>query len=664
MKLKFISLTKNNNLTSKRFFIMHVKQSVLCLLAFQLIFNFSLSAQEDVIQGTLRDTSSAEQRSKDDIINQIIDPDTVTMKSFLQNNMHHLEQHLVDTLSYSFRQYDPARNQLFYGVHLGNLGSSYRDFWFKPIYDRGYHYKKDAHDIYKKKAENLSFYQLHLPFADFHYNQGEGQKNTSFDTKFGLNMTKQFQLSIDYTKINHQGQYRNQKNNDVHLLIGGWYSSKNKFYDGFYSYQSNKLDQEQNGGVSTDTLFNKEGFELREAIPVKFGSAFSLERDRAFLINNIFHLNVNPKDSIPTEKDWVFDLRQQIKIGSYDLKYFDEDVVDSLAYYKSFLVDERGVRHFYEHNLFETSVFLDLEQSKNDFSYLLSPGIRYQRFSINQEPVDSLVSQATVEAKLRLKYKDRLNLNSSLEFGLLKATGYLLSKNNLDIGIGDKMSLTGFLNFYRNNQTLIDQRLYISGQEIWRNDFSDKSILSFGADLKIPLLKLKFGVALHNLFNPIYYDEFVFPLVLENNPSILQLKISHHLRFRNFHFENIMGFQQTAETALSLPKFLGKHSLYYQNKIFKNNLLIQTGIDLHHNDRFNTYAYFPLTDQFYLSNQTRLVYYPIFDAYLSFKVMTFKAFVKAENLTSLLTQEVPYQVPEYPQNEFQIRIGISWTMYQ
>lgn len=656
--------SKNNNLTSKRFLNMHIKQSLLCLLAFHFIFSFSLQAQQDVLQGSPQDTATTDTRSKDDIINQIIDPDTVTMMQFFQNDMHQHELYQVDSLSYDFRQYDPARAQDFYGAHLGNLASSYRDLWYKPIYDKGYHYKKDAHNIYKKRAEELAFYLLHLPYADFQYSQGDGQQNTAFDAKFGMNMTKQFQLSIDYSKINHRGQYRNQQNKDVHLLIGGWYQSKNKFYDGFYTYQSNKLDQEHNGGITSDSFFIKPGFELRETIPVKFSSAFSLGRDKAFLINNIFHLNVNPKDSIPQEKDGIFDLRQHIKIGSYDLKYFDDDIDTSFQYYKSFELDERGVRHFYEHQLFETAAFLDIEQSKNDFSYLLSPGIRFQRYSINQEPVDSVHAQSTIEAKLRLKYKDLFNLNSSLEFGLLKATGYLLSENDISIGLSDKVHLKGFLNFYRNNQALLNQRLFISGQELWSNNFSDKSILSFGADLDIPFLNLRAGVALHNLFNPIYYDEFVFPAVLESNPSILQLKLSHHAKFRNFHFKNTLGLQQTAQTELSLPKFIGKHSLYYQNNIFKKNLLIQTGLDLHHNDRFNAYAFFPLIDQFYLTNQSRLVYYPIVDAFVSFKVKTFKAFVKAENLTAFLTEEVPFQVPEHPQNEFLIRIGINWTMYQ
>ena len=657
------SATKNNNVTRKRFLNMHIKQSILCLLAFQFIFSLSLHAQQDVLQGTTQDTTAADTRSKDDIINQIIDPDTVTMRQFFQNDMHQSALYQVDSLSYNFRQYDLSREQEFYGAHIGNLRSAYRDLWYKPIYDKGYHYKNDAHRIYKKSAEDLAFYLLNLPYADFQYNQGDGQQNTAFDTKFGMNMTKQFQLSIDYSKINHQGQYRNQQNNDVHLLIGGWYQSKNKFYDGFYTYQSNNLGHEHNGGVTTDTLFSRPGFELRETIPVKFSSALSLERDKAFLINNIFHLNVNPKDSIPQEKDWIFDLRQQIKIGSYDLKYFDNDV-DTFQYYKSFELDERGVRHFYEHQLFETAAFLDIEQSKNDFSYLLSPGIRFQRYSINQEPLDSVHAQSTIEATLRLKYKELFNLNSSLEFGLLKATGYLLSENDISFGLSDKLHLDGFLNFYRNNQALMNQRLFISGQEMWSNNFSDKSILSFGADLEIPSLKLRAGIALHNLFNPIYYDEFVFPAVLSSNPSILQLKLSHHAKFKNFHFTNTVGFQQTAQTELSLPKFMGKHSLYYQNNIFKKNLLMQTGLDLHHNDRFNSYAYFSLIDQFYFTNQTRLVYYPIVDAFVSFKVKTFKAFVKAENLTALLTEEVPYQVPEYPQNEFQLRIGISWTMYQ
>jgi len=264
-----------------------------------------------------------------------------------------------------------------------------------------------------------------------------------------------------------------------------------------------------------------------------------------------------------------------------------------------------------------------------------------------------------------LQYKELFKLNASLELGLLKATGYLLSKNDIDFKLSDKFNLHGFLNFYRNNQALLINRLYITGQEKWTHNFPDKSILSFGADLEIPILNLSLGIALHNLFNHVYFDELVIPSLLNNNPNILQLKAKHHLKFQNFHFENIIGFQQTAQRELSLPQFLGRHSLYYQNEIFKNNLLIQTGIELHHNDRYSSYTYFPLIDQFYLTeDQTELAYYPFFDAFVSFKVKTFKAFVKAENFNALLSNKVPFQLAEYPQNEFLVRIGINWTMYQ
>ena len=72
--------------------------------------------------------------------------------------------------------------------------------------------------------------------------------------------------------------------------------------------------------------------------------------------------------------------------------------------------------------------------------------------------------------------------------------------------------------------------------------------------------------------------------------------------------------------------------------------------------------YNPILSEFYQSEGDEEIY-PLVDFYLLAKVSQFRFFVRMENTGTFLSDQVYYQVGNYPQFDRKIRLGIKWQLY-
>src|SRR4029077_299653 len=116
---------------------------------------------------------------------------------------------------------------------------------------------------------------------------------------------------------------------------------------------------------------------------------------------------------------------------------------------------------------------------------------------------------------------------------------------------------------------------------------------------------------------------------------------------------------------IHLPQFVADNSIFYQNFLFQGHLLLKAGIDVFYNTAYYAYAYMPVFNQFYVQNQTKLGGYVYLDPFVSFRIKTFRMFVKMENASSGLLQTTTYYgyALHYPMNDRVLRFGISWDFW-
>jgi hypothetical protein len=79
------------------------------------------------------------------------------------------------------------------------------------------------------------------------------------------------------------------------------------------------------------------------------------------------------------------------------------------------------------------------------------------------------------------------------------------------------------------------------------------------------------------------------------------------------------------------------------------------------NESFQADGFQPLTAQFQLQDSVQAQSYPWLDLFASFKVQTFRFFIRYENATRLWEKNIVfYQTARYPGQFNGIRIGIGW----
>jgi hypothetical protein len=117
---------------------------------------------------------------------------------------------------------------------------------------------------------------------------------------------------------------------------------------------------------------------------------------------------------------------------------------------------------------------------------------------------------------------------------------------------------------------------------------------------------------------------------------------------------------------IPLPVFAGYQSTYFEGWLVRNVLNMQLGWDVTYHTKYHAYAYMPSSGMFYLQDEQKIGGYPFTDVFLNFQIKRARIFVKAENISALLTQPLGkeyFMIYRYPLPEFRVKFGISWAFY-
>lgn len=212
-------------------------------------------------------------------------------------------------LNNHFHQFDPARNRKFdYGA-LGYIGSPLQELIYTPKLRRGFDVGLHQYDLYKIKVDDLRFYNLKTAYSDFFFSQGASQDDIQLKAKFSRNFAKNMNVSLDYHRISQYGTtdpigYFFQNQRARHTAIAGGMAFKNNAntYQGFFAFSNNIHQQEDNGGIQSDTFFLdlEDGFASNLAIPVNLDDATTRHSEQEITYTQYYIFN--PKQWKETRK--------------------------------------------------------------------------------------------------------------------------------------------------------------------------------------------------------------------------------------------------------------------------------------------------------------------------------------------------------------------------
>lgn len=642
----------------------------------------------------------------------------------------------ADSLLHELQQYDPIRRQAVDHASLGNLGSASRPLFFQPAWRRGLDLGLHQFDLYRMNTSDVRYYKITQAHTHASYSQGPTQSDAYFQVRFSRNFADGLNLSIEHRKINNTGAYDSQRAVNSDFAVGLWYHNPHGMYDGFFSYVTNSVEQQNNGGAS-EALDSK----WIPAYQVDVFSSTSNTRyaDRELAYTQYFYLNklgerkairkkekqeraiadslansqrdtlavppgkttippgtakppIGPKGrpapavgqpparpgvlpALPTGRSYTIYHQIAWKSGSYKFSDTDPDSV----FYKDFLVDRRGLRHYLEarklENTFKLQTFkIDAAPASTDSTGRALPrerglvelGLVHAVHFIEQEPVDTqAIHNVFLMGSARFSPSERLRLQVYGHLGVGANAGDFRASGELYLNL----KKIGYLRLEAVNQlytpSFLPHRFYLTEREMWKNDFGKTLETSLSGTYGLPSFQFSVSGQYHLINNLVYFDTSGMPRQ-SGAFSVFQLMVRKDFRFGPLHFDNWAGLQQATSEVLALPNIYTRHSLYLEGKIFKKVMLSRIGLDARLATGYTPPGYQPATGQFYLQTGESLPFTPLVDAFFSFRVKTLRFFFKVENILPAFTTQYYYQTALYPLpfgfSSGGLRLGVNWRL--
>lgn len=307
------------------------------LFVFCLLLSNTLQGQiEQTTDYTQKYGGGSQQQTDSLIAVADLTQDTFNFHFFYPDNMDK-EYPYQDTTLERFQNHDPARQQDWDYATLGNLGAAAYPYVYQPVQRGGFEVGFRQFDLYKTTYDEFAFYRLRKAFTRLHFTQGKTQQDTYTQAIFSRNFSKGINLTMDFKRMNHTGQYLSQKSENTSFSIGLWYKSPSQRYDAFISFVSNAIFQQENGGIDILSITNVTNIDQAISVPLQLstGVANTAHTERAFHYHQRFLFNKQraPKRKAPVVAPYLLPLDStniQIDSISGDTIYNNVIATDSV----------------------------------------------------------------------------------------------------------------------------------------------------------------------------------------------------------------------------------------------------------------------------------------------------------------------------------------------
>ena len=595
----------------------------------------------------------------------------------------------VDTTIHSaFFQYDHARTGQYDYATLGAIGGPLQSLHYR--WEDKYGTRIGIDEVFKPyilDESDIVFYTDSKAFTNVYYSQGVEQNDHRFRGDFGRSFDNGIKFSIRHDRLIHSLNnpdltlntnafvaFPSAKNTS--LLTGLAFQKEGSKYQGFLTYAHNEVNQIYNGGLLTnDTIIPIETIDanIENAASFDVGIAIqvNLQNDNATLRYRFRNLAYEQYLTLAGQKDStstsgrIFNLNHKIKYVDDLYRFADTRFNDD--YYQNLATDDRGIRVAYQQRITENYIGLSTlktEKGKVVPSVLgdIRLGLRHQFALIDGEGFESRTNNLFAEGSWKVTPFKALTANVFGQIGLLENIGDFRLDASASLSLNQWGILKGRLRQQRFSPSIFEQRNFVTQIEVWNNEFNKSFNSELGFSYQLPRFEFEAGLSFFLLDNHIYYDAQFVPLQRSGAINLLQIHLKKNFNWKILHLENLVMLQTSTDNdVIKLPSWWSRHSLYIQRRIFRNDVMLaRFGLDLRLSDSYFANNFNPALGQFYVQSEREVALYPSVDAHFGFVIDKFRVFVKMENLTSVITDDIFYQIPFYPQKELAFRFGISW----
>ncbi len=621
----------------------------------------SSGARDDRAADVARDTSRSGREFFDNILQA---PDTLEIEYYHAHYPEAFTPYPDSMLGNDFQKPDPTRKQLVDHAYLGSLGNPAKSILFEVDERTGTQIGFRQFSLYQTPLDSIRFYKINRTYSETSYEQGNTKNDFIFGATFARNLTDRMSISMDYTRIAHTGFFQRQRSRHTDWSVSLAMKHKKERYKSFLTYHYLDVRQEDNGGITSDSLYADPLYNDRTNLPVLLDNAFTRNLNQTVSYTQYYDLLPSGKDSTDTSSKRHLTLGHQLSFSAGDYKFYDNIVQDiAESYYDTLNTDSRGLRHYISwrrlENEFSVSTYKTKGKEKQPRD-LFRVGLIQSYDRINQEPRDTNLNNLFVFGEWKYRPAKFLALDVYAKYGIGNAGNDYLIRGNLKLGLGKVGQLNAKILNQRYSTDILHQNLYISKRQVYQNNFVKPITTSIGASYHLPVAKTTLSANYHLINNYIYYDTLSIARQVSGALNVLQFVVQQDFRFGIFGMENTVALQYANDDYIRIPLLAMKNSTFIEGQVFKKVMLARLGLDFRMNTSYFADAYQSATGQFHLQDDQRISAFPGLDLFLSFKVETFRFYARMENMTRWISKDVYYLTPDHPMPDAHFRFGISW----
>jgi hypothetical protein len=392
------------------------------------------------------------------------------------------------------------------------------------------------------------------------------------------------------------------------------------------------------------------------------------------------HYDIGTKDSIVTDSVTykIFYPRLRVehifKYAGYSYNFFD-NFVDSARYkdYFNYNTNNVATLNFKDAWSDLTNEFSLISfPQKNNQSQFLKAGIALQNLKGTFNDTVATTRIYNVYATGEYRNRTRNQVWDIEATGQLYLTGFNAGDYAAYVSmkrmLGKKLGFLniGFQNVNRSPSFILDKLSMFPVSN--RTGFAKENIIRFFALYENPRNGWKLGGEYFAVTNFMYFDSFFSAKQEATLFNVLHLNAEKKFRLsRHWNWYTEIHLQQTTgQPPVNIPFLLTRNRIAFEGN-FATNLFLSTGVEIRYNSSYKADDYSPFLGQYFIQNTHTFANRPDINAFVHFRIKSFKGFFRVENLNTLDVSKgfsfskLNFNTNQNPGTGLWLRFGLWWS---
>ncbi|MCS6916829.1 MAG: putative porin [Chitinophagales bacterium] len=563
---------------------------------------------------------------------------------------------VLDTLPGSLHRYHPAE-AAFSAMHLGYLGAPAR--YNRPDTDTDWGVRTGftAYDLYHLPDGQLRFYNTRQPFTALGYQQGSRQELV-IRILHTQNILPRLNAAFSYLRRRTDGGYQRQitRLSDGHLTLH--YRDSVGFYEAFAAAVLHQVNAELNGGVLSDSVFEDQSLFNKKLAPVALHAATERNNEKSVHIVNAIkpgHV-LRPNDSLQIANAAAWRLEHRLEWNGYR-RFFNDDVLDSSAYV--FPMPDKGITDSFTTSRITNRLLIRYQPAVGNRHAVLQ--FMQENWSIRNGAAAYSLGNFSVQAQV--------NSNLGRHLGC-SATGYatLAGRNSGDYLVQPRVwihwpyqQLGAEAAWLRQSPSLVAKQ-YVSDLFSYEQNLPARTMMRFRGWWQHHTWRTQLWVAWLRMNDAVYWSQTGAPNF--GGLSGWQISARQLVIVFPMHLE-LEGLAQLydSDSAFSFPTWIGRLSLFYQDRMFSGAGVVRIGTDVRYTSVYYQPAFLPVMGQFAEQRLLRNETHPEVDVFLNVYIRGVRAFVLVQQALQGIWGNGNYYGYRYPAADRSFKLGVEWWFW-